>query len=364
MEIREKGVNRETAIEKNKIRLYYYLGSILSILLLVVLLSFTYSRSLDRECHRKIAQLSSGIINEKKRFLRNAVDRTLFMIQAERSHVEDDFSGQNLTQAQKDEISKTRVSRRIRDLRLIDNGYVWVNRIVDYAGGEKYARRQVHPNLPDTEGEWLSTHSRDIKGNQPYLTELEGVKKDGEIYFEYYFKRMDSDEISHKMSYAKLYKPWDWVVATGVYLDDVDRLVRAETQKMEATLKTQQVYAFSIAALACLVSAAVLVRFEKRISRLIRSYEQDTRDYTASLIAEKEKTETAMAEIKQLKGLLPICSHCKKIRDDKGYWNFLESYIETHSQASFSHSMCPSCSDELYGSQAWYIKMKNKKNGK
>jgi len=66
----------------------------------------------------------------------------------------------------------------------------------------------------------------------------------------------------------------------------------------------------------------------------------------------------ALEKIKKLQGLLPICSNCKKIRDDKGYWNQLESYIEKYSNASFSHGICPECSDKLYGCENWYIKMK------
>lgn len=66
-------------------------------------------------------------------------------------------------------------------------------------------------------------------------------------------------------------------------------------------------------------------------------------------------------EINTLSGLLPICSKCKKIRDDQGYWNDLESYLEKHSDASFSHSLCRECSDNLYGNENWYIKMKKKK---
>ncbi len=68
----------------------------------------------------------------------------------------------------------------------------------------------------------------------------------------------------------------------------------------------------------------------------------------------------ALEEVKALQGILPICSNCKKIRDDKGYWNLLESYIEKHSSASFSHGMCPECSDKFYGKEDWYIKMKKK----
>ena len=62
------------------------------------------------------------------------------------------------------------------------------------------------------------------------------------------------------------------------------------------------------------------------------------------LIAELED---ALARIKTLSGLLPICASCKKIRDDRGTWNHLESYIQFHSKAAFSHSYCPECADRL-----------------
>ena len=51
----------------------------------------------------------------------------------------------------------------------------------------------------------------------------------------------------------------------------------------------------------------------------------------------------AIAEVKTLRGFLPICSYCKNIRDDKGYWKQIESYIREHSEAEFSHSICPEC---------------------
>jgi signal transduction histidine kinase len=284
----------------------------------------------------------------KKTFLAECVERTIFLIETERELVKKVSASQSLTQKQIDEVSVERISAFIRALRLIDNGYVWVNRIVNYQGGDRYAIRQIHPNLPHTEGDWLSTETKDIKGNKPYEVELNGVKKEGEIYFEYYFQKLNSEKIAHKLSFAKLYKPWDWVVATGVYLDDVDQLIHAETENMKKTLKKQRMYSFSIAAFAILISTLILIRFEKQISQLIYSHEKNIENYTNNLLKEKEKTELALAEIKQLKGMLPICSNCKKIRDDKGYWNHLELYIEEHSDASFSHGICPECIKKLY----------------
>ena len=69
----------------------------------------------------------------------------------------------------------------------------------------------------------------------------------------------------------------------------------------------------------------------------------------------------SLEEVKTLSGLLPICANCKKIRDDTGYWNQIEGYIQKHSEAIFSHGMCPNCMDELYGNERWYKKMKQNK---
>ncbi|HOU57299.1 MAG TPA: hypothetical protein PL083_09985, partial [Smithellaceae bacterium] len=62
------------------------------------------------------------------------------------------------------------------------------------------------------------------------------------------------------------------------------------------------------------------------------------------LIAELQQ---AMSDVKVLSGMLP-CASCKKIRDDKGYWNRIEAYIGKHSNAQFSHGICPECARKLY----------------
>lgn len=85
------------------------------------------------------------------------------------------------------------------------------------------------------------------------------------------------------------------------------------------------------------------------------------RDITERKRAEEERERfilelsNAMSKIKTLSGMLPICSSCKKIRDDKGYWNQIESYIMHHSEAEFSHSICPECAKKLY--PEYYKKM-------
>ena len=61
-----------------------------------------------------------------------------------------------------------------------------------------------------------------------------------------------------------------------------------------------------------------------------------------------DNLKTSLARVRKLSGLLPICASCKKIRDDKGYWNQIEAYIRDHSEAEFSHGICPECTRKLY----------------
>ena len=84
------------------------------------------------------------------------------------------------------------------------------------------------------------------------------------------------------------------------------------------------------------------------------------RTLNSELTESNRKLQKALDEVETLNGLLPICASCKKIRDDKGYWNQIESYIESHSEARFSHGLCPDCAEKLYGKETWYKKNKKK----
>ena len=75
---------------------------------------------------------------------------------------------------------------------------------------------------------------------------------------------------------------------------------------------------------------------EKELQKAYEELEQRVDERTRDL-------QEALSQVKTLSGMLPICSHCKKIRDDKGYWKQIEAYIEEHSEAEFSHSICNDC---------------------
>ena len=75
-------------------------------------------------------------------------------------------------------------------------------------------------------------------------------------------------------------------------------------------------------------------------------------DLQASLAGRIAELQAALAQIKTLQGILPICMYCKNILDDKGRWNQMEAYVSEHSDAAFSHGICPQCAE-----QHWHTKL-------
>ncbi|SFP69869.1 diguanylate cyclase (GGDEF) domain-containing protein [Halolactibacillus halophilus] len=139
-----------------------------------------------------------------------------------------------------------------------NDAYIWVNEVVNYEGGKDYAIRRIHPNLIETEGDYLSTTMTDVVGGTPYLTELNGINRNSELFFSYYFKKLQSDNVSKKITYAKLYEPYDWIVAMGVHLDDLDGYVSQVREESEKLL-TRMVLNVLLYLISALVLGFVLI---------------------------------------------------------------------------------------------------------
>ena len=86
----------------------------------------------------------------------------------------------------------------------------------------------------------------------------------------------------------------------------------------------------------------------KALKRRNEWLEQRVKEKTAVLHEKNRALELALSEVKRLSGLLPICAHCKKVRNDEGYWEDVATYIRNRSEVEFSHGICPDCVKSLY----------------
>lgn len=94
-----------------------------------------------------------------------------------------------------------------------------------------------------------------------------------------------------------------------------------------------------------------LLQSTQELKKLNESLESKVEERTKSLTEANLKLNSTLEEVKTLKGIIPICMHCKEIRDDKGAWNKLEKYITEHSDAHFSHGICDKCLKKFYSEE-------------
>ncbi len=280
-------------IEKNRIRLLFYICTVSLVLIIVSSLNIMYLKMFSSETNGQLKKLENSIIDMKKLYVKDIVETIIKEINIERNLIIENEKKNN--QEINSDIIEKRVKEiikyKVKNLRFLDNGYVWINYIVNYSGGDNYAIRLVHPNMPETEGDYLSTNTEDIQGNRPYEIELMGINNYGELFYDYYFKKMGEDTIAHKLSFAKLYKEYDWVIATGVYLDDVDKLIQEESESILLSIKQINRNAIISIVASLLLSITLIILFEHKITKLILDFQDKLNKKNAELSKEKRLIE-------------------------------------------------------------------------
>jgi hypothetical protein len=114
----------------------------------------------------------------------------------------------------------------------------------------------------------------------------------------------------------------------------------AQLQRLNETLESRVAERTATAEERARALASANTELENQIAERCRAERQ--------LQQAVEELREALANVKSLRGLLPICAHCKMIRDDKGYWHQVEKYVKEHTEADFSHGMCPACCRKYY----------------
>lgn len=199
-----------------------------------------------------------------------------------------------------DHIAKKRSIAIVRSLHFPLNQYVWINGIRDYSGGPGYAVRVVHPSMEGDEEVLLSTETADPAGNLSYKDELEGVLKHGSIYLSYVFKKLNSDELSEKLAYAQLYKPFDWVVCTGIHTDDMLSIVAKRESDFNRAFRNQISSYAKIISIISLLYIGMILFFERRLTGMINVFIDKLKEDETALREEKNKLDYAYQELQRV----------------------------------------------------------------
>ncbi len=308
------------------IRRLNLLASSIIILLMASVISYLLISNFHLKYTQQTAMIEKNMVDSKKAYIRSVIESIIQTIESDRRFCEVDgrksqpaapLPPKPNTAGCDENFFKEMAKNRIRELRLKEDGYIWINQVLNYDGGTGYAIRLVHPNLQHTEGMLLSTDMKDVKGNFPYKTELEGVKQNGEIFFEYWFKKLNSPKIEHKLTFAKLYKRYDWIIATGVYLDDVEEEILFRTENIEVLLRGQIKRAVLTGAIFVLLALGIHLLFQRRIDKTISWYSDSMRQ-------REEELERLNATLEE-----KVKSRTKDIREsEKRFRNLAENISE------------------------------------
>jgi signal transduction histidine kinase len=214
--------------------------------------------------------------------------------------------------------------------------YYWIN--------DLQPKMIMHPYRPDLEQQDLATFS-DSSGKHLFAEIVKVIQRDGAGFIPYVWQLHDDRQhVGSKLSYVKLFEPWGWVIGTGVYLDDV------HAELVEISHKLLYISLAILLFIGGILFFIIYQQAKNLKRRQLAEIEVDQYRQNLEKLVEKRTAElqSAQSKIKVLSGLLPICSNCKKIRDDKGAWNQIEAYIKNHSEAEFTHGICPDCVKKLY----------------
>ena len=194
------------------------------------------------------------------------------------------FLKKGLSEQQSEQQTTELLSPIIRDIRLgQENNYVWVNKVLNYAGGEDFAVVIVNPNQAMPENSFLSTNYIDAKGNKPFATELEGIKQNGQLFWDYYIERLSGNTASHKLSFAKLYKPFDWIIASGIYIDDMNQIIADEQRNLEQIYNKQKQLSLFASIVSIVIVIFIAFYTGKNVRRVILNYESKIQQHTEQL---------------------------------------------------------------------------------
>ena len=146
-----------------------------------------------------------------------------------------------------------------------------------------------------------------------------------------------------------------WVIIISVLIAETFLMSVFHVADIEFMSATTHNYLIVLdGVLLCLILTPLLLKF---VYKPMRDHVKELEDAKLELKGTIQELAVPLAEVKQLRGIIPICTSCKNIRDDKGLWQKVEAYIEDHSEADFSHSMCPACAKSYYEELEKYDKI-------
>ena len=157
------------------------------------------------------------------------------------------------------------------------SNYFFVYEIKNMQGGDDFAKLIVNPNRPDLVGELISTNYEDTNGKKFREDFLRDIRQNGASFTKYAYKKPNSEESKYKLSYFKYYERWNWVIALGIYTDDIENEIEVKRKDLEQRIKNQVVQNVVLFAMFLSIAILISIAISQKIDEVFDSYDNKVR---------------------------------------------------------------------------------------
>ena len=239
----------------------------------------------------------------------------------------------------------TKMHRDMKDVVLADTPDAFEAALLRVSQNEIIVYAQldlVRDNILGEEGKMLERETRTLVRNwEPIRKEVVRLKKSG--------KTAQAIRITQHKGARHVATMENKMLELTTYARNKATGFLSQAMRQERHFK---ILSIVISTAAILFSIAIALMATRRVTNVHNA-----------LHTERNRLEKALAEIKTLRGIIPVCSNCRQIRDDEGVWKAMEEYLDEHSDASFSHGICPDCLKKLYPEIADEVNKRISQNG-
>jgi len=296
----------------NKKIIFFSLSGLLMMGIISLIMSV---HSLGKRGEEEIASVKTMMMMEKKEKLRDLVKNTYAIIEASYNSA---HNSQKVAEAYKEKLKnivditynaiqsidsrtdltvnqkKQSALNIIKDMRYNNNGYIWIN--------DMHPKMVMHPIKPSLNGKDLSVF-KDPNGKHLFNEFVKVCREKGEGFVDYMWPKPGYDKPVPKLSYVKLFKPWNWVVGTGIYLDDIKAVEIQKTKEIKSAIARQRNELIGVIIILFLLGAGIITYISRKITvpikhtvEMLKDIAQGEGDLTKRLKVETKDEVGEMAE--------------------------------------------------------------------
>jgi signal transduction histidine kinase len=225
---------------------------------------------------RGIKETQESFVLSQKKLIKREVDSIIDFIEFKLNDMPKSFNEKQL---------QYELSRWINSIRFgkKNDNYIFVYELENPEGGDNFAKMLINPNRPDLVGKYISDSYKDSEGKQFRKIFIKEIKLKGSSFVTYTYKKLDENAFRPKISYFRLYPKWNWVIAAGAYLDDIDVQIAQKKAVLKKTVQLEVTSAIIIFLFFSLIANAFAIFLGKRIEIFLNAYNDEVKKKTAEL---------------------------------------------------------------------------------